>query len=53
MTPSWELEIQELKDEEKWKIELIKELGRSRKHLVDIDLDEDQLNFILDQVCLE
>ena len=42
-----------LKDEEKWKIELIKELGRFRKHLVDIDLDEDQLNFILDQVCLE
>ena len=42
-----------LSDEEKWKIELLKELGRAKKHLVDIDFDEDQLNFILDHVCVE
>ena len=42
-----------LTEEEKWKIELIKELGRYKKHLVDVDFDEDQLNFILDQVCVE
>ena len=45
--------VYQLSDEEKWKIELLKELGWAKKHLVDIDFDEDQLNFILDHVCVE
>ena len=45
--------VYSLTNDQQWKIEVLKELGRAKNGLVEIDFDENHLNLILDHVCLD
>ena len=47
------MKVYPLLDQEKWKITLIEEVALLRKNLLDLDFDQDQLDSILDYICVD
>ena len=47
------MKVYTLSDQEMWKINLIEEVALLRKNHLDLDFDQDQLDSILDYICVD
>ena len=47
------MKVYTLSDQEMWKINLIEEVALLRKDHLDLDFDQDQLDSILDYICVD